>query len=135
MLIGEIVNKSGLSKDAIRFYEKRGLITVGRSSSPYNNYKEYSEEVLKRLLTIKGFKAAGFTIKEISNLLGLMDVNMASCNTVAQIVSEKFLDIDKNIKALKKIKQNLINGLKTSNPKCTPSITNKNCEALGLLEI
>lgn len=30
MLIGEIVSKTGLSKDTIRFYEKNKLITLGR---------------------------------------------------------------------------------------------------------
>ena len=134
MLIGEIVNKSGLTKDAIRFYEKKELIRVERSSSAYNNYKEYSDKILKRLLTIKGFKSAGFTIKEISTLLDLIDLDMASCNSVAQIMEEKICEIENKIKELKKIKQHLKDGLSNGNPNCTPSITNKNCKSISLLE-
>jgi len=32
MLIGELVEKSGMSKDTIRFYEKKGLIALDGKS-------------------------------------------------------------------------------------------------------
>ena len=53
MLIGELSKACGLSRDTIRFYEKHGLIAVGKRERRFNNYKEYSEETLKRLLSIK----------------------------------------------------------------------------------
>ncbi|MFN0293524.1 MerR family transcriptional regulator [Pedobacter helvus] len=59
MLIGELVAKTGLSRDTVRFYEKQGLIAVGRKQRRENNYKEYSDEVLERLLTIKRLKNFG----------------------------------------------------------------------------
>ena len=43
MLIGEVSEKIGLSRDTIRFYEKRGLICVGRRNSGWNNYKSYKK--------------------------------------------------------------------------------------------
>ncbi|WP_374759669.1 MerR family DNA-binding transcriptional regulator [Dyadobacter chenhuakuii] len=45
MLIGELSKQTDLSRDTIRFYEKQGLIAVGRKERRFNNYKEYSEHV------------------------------------------------------------------------------------------
>ncbi len=135
MLIGEIVNRTGLTKDAIRFYEKKGLIAVNRGSSPYNNYKEYSKEILSRLLTIKGFKSAGFTIKEVAILLNLIDLDLASCSTVVQIVEEKISEIEKKINELKTIKQSLRDELTRSRSYCIESSSDKNCLAISRLGI
>ena len=77
MLIGEISKKTELSRDTIRFYEKRGLIKVESSVSEFNNYKEYTEDTLRRLLLIKKTKRFGFTLNEISELLELVDLNKA----------------------------------------------------------
>ena len=48
MLIGELVKKSGLTKDTIRYYEKIGIFNsrvVQRN--PKNGYKNYSEDILE----------------------------------------------------------------------------------------
>ena len=70
MLIGELAAKSGLSRDTIRFYEKQGLISVSWKERRDNNYKEYSDEVLETLLTIKRVKSFGFTLNEAADLIG-----------------------------------------------------------------
>ena len=53
MLIGEICKKTELSRDTIRFYEKKGLIKVKQTESEFNNYKDYTEQNLRRLLLIR----------------------------------------------------------------------------------
>ena len=53
MLIGELSKSSGLTRDTIRFYEKQGLITLGRRERRVNNYKEYPNSILRRLLLLK----------------------------------------------------------------------------------
>lgn len=72
MLIGELSAKTGLSRDTIRFYEKQGLIKVSRGQRRDNNYKEYPEEVVDRLLTVKRLKGLGFTLNESGDLLAMI---------------------------------------------------------------
>ena len=48
--------------DTIRFYEKQGLVRVGRKERRDNNYKEYPEGIVARLLTIKRMKNIEFTL-------------------------------------------------------------------------
>lgn len=75
MKINEVVKITGLTKKAIRLYEERGLITVGRSE---NGYRDYSEKDIKILEQIKLLRTAGISIIDIrllfSEMLSLDDV-------------------------------------------------------------
>jgi DNA-binding transcriptional MerR regulator len=82
MLIGELSKRSGLTSDTIRFYEKQGLIKIGRREWRVNNYKEYPESVLRRLLLLKKIKSYGFTLNESAEIIALIDANLASCDRV-----------------------------------------------------
>jgi DNA-binding transcriptional MerR regulator len=111
MLIGELAKLSGFSRDTIRFYEKQGLIEVGRKDRRLNNYKEYSEDMLKRLLVIKRLKGFGFTLHETAEFISLIEEDTASCANVSEKMSEKVILIDKKIEELKEIKQLLLTGV------------------------
>ncbi len=111
MLIGELSRQTGFSRDTIRFYEKAGLIKVGRKQRLENSYKDYSEDILKRLLIIKRLKGFGFTLNEIEDLLFLIESNMASCTTVNNKVQQKVKIIDDKIRELKQIKSMLLKGV------------------------
>ena len=113
MLIGKLSKRSGLSRDTIRFYEKRGLIPVGVQENEYNSYKDYPEKTLEKLLTIKKLKGFGFTLNEISGFLQLLDTNAASCENISQKMMEKVNLIDVKIKELKEMKTLIIKILKS----------------------
>lgn len=112
MLIGELSNKTGLSRDTIRFYEKLGLIAVPRKERRFNNYKEYSEEILQRLLSVKRIKSFGFTLNEASDLLDMIEMNEATCDNVIGKIETKVKLLDEKIQELREIKTLLLNGIK-----------------------
>jgi len=126
MLIGEIVNKTGLSRDTIRFYEKQGLIKTSVDKGATNNYKVYTEEVLNRLLLIKRIKSFGFTLNETSELLYLIEMNQASCKTVSKQAGDKIAVIDQKIQELQAIKK-LVSSL---NSECCTPYNDNNCPVL-----
>lgn len=110
MLIGQLSKACGLSRDTIRFYEKQRLISVGRKDRRFNNYKEYSDETLKRLLSIKRLKAFGFTLNEVSDLLDMLEAGNATCENVSDKIDAKVLLIDQKIEELKSIRNQLLDG-------------------------
>lgn len=130
MLIGDLVKKTGLSKDTIRFYEKHGLISVGRKERRDNNYKEYSEGMFQRLILIKKLKGFGFTLNEITDLLDMIDVNEATCHNVAHKIEGKVQLLDEKIKELIRIRTLLLNGMKVCEKGCSPSQPKDNCPIL-----
>lgn len=129
MLIGEIVNKTALSKDTIRFYEKKGLIKVDRTASEWNNYKNYSEEALNKLFLIKKVKGFGFTLKEIAEILEMFDLDMATCEILAIKVKEKLSRIDEKIKGLNEMKTMIVDKIEKAQNECIP-VSNNNCQNL-----
>jgi DNA-binding transcriptional MerR regulator len=131
MLIGELARHTGLSRDTIRFYEKQGLINVGRKERRFNNYKEYSEETLQRLKSVKLIKGFGFTLNEVSEVLDMIEVNNATCNNMSDKMEEKVKRIDEKIQELINVRTLLLNGLKKcQGSSCNPSGPDDNCQIM-----
>ncbi|MBL4578329.1 MAG: MerR family transcriptional regulator [Flavobacteriales bacterium] len=128
MLIGEISKRTSLSRDTIRFYEKKGLIQVDRTDSEWNNYKNYSVETLNQLLLIKRAKGFGFTLNEISELMELFEMDKASCDTLSVKIKEKLGDIDKKIEELKNMKKMIFDKMLEAQNNCMPISEKGNCQ-------
>lgn len=66
--IGALAEAAGIGVETVRFYQRKGLIeTPERGTS----IRRYDGDALRRLLFIRQAQAAGFTLKEISELLEL----------------------------------------------------------------
>lgn len=64
--IADVAERAGLAPSALRFYEKRGLITpAGRNGLR----RLYTADVLARLALISCARSAGFTIAEIARFV------------------------------------------------------------------
>jgi len=131
MLIGEICKKTDLSRDTIRFYEKKGLLQVDRSKSEYNNYKEYTNEHVETLILIKKAKRFGFTLTEIGSLLELVNNNLATCTTLRMMVKDKILDIDKRIADLIDMKNLILASLSSAEETCLTNTESNYCKQLN----
>ena len=130
MLIGELSAKTNLSRDTIRFYEKQGLIVVNRKQRRDNNYKEYSENVLERLQTIKRLKNLGFTLNESAEVLDMIEVKEATCNNVSELIDKKLQLLDVKILDMISLRNQLINGVKKCEECCNPASPDENCPIL-----
>ena len=130
MLIGELAAKSGLSRDTIRFYEKQGLISVSRKERRDNNYKEYSDEVLETLLTIKRVKSFGFTLNEAADLISMIAIKEATCDNVSEMIDAKVELLDAKILDLLALRNQLVNGVKKCKDCCAPETPKDNCPIL-----
>ena len=130
MLIGEISKRSGLSRDTIRYYEKRGLISAVASKSPFNNYKNYDESVLQKLNLIKQSKSLGFTLKEIAELSALAEEELASCIIFKEKVENKLKTIDYKINELQTMKRDILIKMDAAKELCNNSLDSGNCGVL-----
>ena len=131
MLIGELSNRSGFSRDTIRFYEKHGLIKVRRGERRDNNYKEYSEEILQRLLMVRRIKGFGFTLNETLDTLTMMEANEASCQNLSHKMDDKIKHLDDKIRELIEIRSLLLKSIKKCSTACDPKGDDENCSLLA----
>ena len=67
MNIKELETLTGVTKQNIRFYEKKGLLAPDRN--PQNDYREYTDEDVMRLQTIKMFRKLEVSIEDIKMIL------------------------------------------------------------------
>ena len=107
MLIGELSQKTNLSRHTIRFYEKLGLIEVPEESRRKNNYKEYPEETLSRINAIKEITAKGFTLKEARGIITLVNAGTLDAERGRKYLTRKLKMVEQQIDDLLRTKQNL----------------------------
>ncbi|PJZ23925.1 transcriptional regulator [Leptospira hartskeerlii] len=119
MLIGEIVKKTGISRDTIRFYEKEGLFKNCLIVRRGNNYKEYSSDVLEQLQLILTLRKLNFSLSEIRNLTKIGKPNLLDCNDLSKSINKNIEIIDEQIHALLKLKDDLIKVDSACTPNCS----------------
>ena len=62
LTIGQLSGRSGVSQSALRFYERKGLISAHRSDG---NQRRYPTVTLRRVALIQAGKAAGIPLERI----------------------------------------------------------------------
>lgn len=127
-LIKELANKTQLSIDTIRFYEKKKLLKPSFRGD--NNYRYYDENTFKRLMFIKRCRTLDISLSEIETLLELEQQPSQSCQAVNQLIEQHIKQVTDKIKELQKFQQQLIQ-LRAS---CSRTETIKSCQILKQLE-
>lgn len=103
--IGKLAERTDVSVETIRYYERRGLLE--RPSQPSSGYRLYTDEAHRRLSFIRKAKALGFTLGEIGELLELSTDSPDACGQVeiaATLCAER---IDAQVRALRQMKRAL----------------------------
>ena len=68
MLIGEIADFFGVSRKAVRLYEKKGIIKPVKVDAA-NGYRYYSAEQVQQLNALLELKSLGFSLDEIKMII------------------------------------------------------------------
>lgn len=97
MQIGEMADATGLSRDTLRFYEKRGLLRARRGA---NGYRDYPPEAVDWLRYLRLAQSLGFTLAEIEADLPLLEALDASAPQLRAALERKLADIDQRIDGL-----------------------------------
>ena len=105
LTIGEVVARSGVSASALRFYERRGLISAARTDG---NQRRYERAVLRRIAFIQAGRAAGVTLAEIRASLGGLPTSRTPTRKDWERLSNRWRDdLDARIKTLQALRDRL----------------------------
>lgn len=104
--IGVVAKTAGVSVEAIRYYEKEGLLEKARRTE--GGYRQYSPDVVRRLSFIGRAKELGFSLDEISDLLRLRMSPKSSCSSVRARAEKKIAIVEAKIAELGRIKTALV---------------------------
>lgn len=100
MKISEISEKTQMSADTLRYYEKEGLIGPVRRVS---GIREYSDYDLERIIFIQHMRRAGMRLATLKEYLSMVDDGDSTMEMRQQILINHKATIDKEIATLQSI--------------------------------
>lgn len=114
--IGKVARETGLTVDAIRFYEKQKLLK--RPPRTEGGFRLFSTEDLRNLQSIRRAQRLGFSLTEIRELLILQDDQVEACSNVRDMLQAKLSAVRRKIEELGAIEHQLAQDLQ----KCERSL-------------
>ena len=108
--IGEVAAQTALSRDTLRYYERRGLL--GHPPRTNGGFRVYGRETLERLQFIKRAQAVGFSLDEIRQLVTLDRHGLEQCGRVRNLVAAKLADLDERLSELRAFRRSLVRSLR-----------------------
>jgi DNA-binding transcriptional MerR regulator len=116
MRIGQMSKQTGVSIDAIRFYERNRLLAAPTRSE--GGFRLYSSDDLSALQFIRSLQTLGFSLNEIREFVSLRTNDLRACSAVRRMLDHKLQDIHAKRIALAKLEDEL----KTALTKCNAQL-------------
>lgn len=105
LTVSEVAHRSGFAASALRFYEREGLITAGRS---VGGQRRFERTVLRRLAFIRAARNVGLTLDEIAAALAtLPDARTPTKADWTRLSHSWRRRLDEQIAALTKLRDGL----------------------------
>jgi DNA-binding transcriptional MerR regulator len=105
----------GLSADALRYYERLGLVPPPPRTAA--GYRLYGAEAAERLSFISGAKRMGLRLADIKELLDIRDRGQCPCGHTKDLVERRLAEVDAEIRQLSAVRVQLLT-LKKRNQEC-----------------
>lgn len=106
--ISELADELDISTRAIRFYEEKGLISPQRTKG---NHRIYDKRDRARLKLILRGKRLGYSLDEISEMIGMADFDMDEEKQLKKTYAygkKKLKEINSRMEELEILKQDLL---------------------------
>ncbi len=103
---GELARLTGVSRDTLRLYERRGLLPAPARSQ--GGYRRYGASAAHRVRLIRAALSIGFTIDELGEIFAARDSGLAPCRQVHALALQKASSLEARISEM----QSLLGALK-----------------------
>jgi DNA-binding transcriptional MerR regulator len=106
LTVAKLAARAGLSPDAIRYYERAGLLPSPPRSGV--GYRLYDEGLVERLRFIRGAQRTGLKLRQIRELLEVIDRGMCPCGHTEALLADRIAEIESEMKELREIRRQLL---------------------------
>lgn len=107
MLIKVFCEATGLPRDTVRFYVKRGLLTPDVGSRPGNRYQVFDPAQVERARMIKAAQKLGFSLKEIARLGEAYEARGVTREDKADLLRSRLAVLDEQARLLSRVREHL----------------------------
>ncbi|MFW7342343.1 Hg(II)-responsive transcriptional regulator [Pollutimonas sp. H1-120] len=101
--IGQLAQEAGINVEAIRFYQRKGLMPLPERA--YGSIRRYAHAELDRVRFIKASQRLGFSLAEVGDLLRLDDGT--HCEEARRIAEHKLRNVREKLADLQRIEATL----------------------------
>jgi DNA-binding transcriptional MerR regulator len=112
MLIKSFCEATGLPRDTVRFYVKRGLLAPAIGSKPGNRYQVFDAAQVERARLIRAAQKLGFSLRQIEQFA--MDYERSGLGRDAKIslLQSRLADLDRQAMTLREVRKVLAKKLR-----------------------
>ncbi len=103
--IGRVAQQTGLTVDAIRFYEKQRLLKPAARTE--GGFRLFTAQDLQHVRFISRAQKLGFSLSEIRELLVLQGERVEACSHVREMLTAKLGAVRQKITELRKLERQL----------------------------
>jgi DNA-binding transcriptional MerR regulator len=96
LTVSALADRVGLSPDAIRYYERCGLLPPPARSAA--GWRLYDEHAVERLRFVKGAQRVGLRLREIRELLEVVDQGQCPCGHTDALLRQLLADTPKGVR-------------------------------------
>lgn len=123
--IGELAKLTGCSIQAIRYYEREGLLASTQRSE--GNFRLYGHSAVEQLLFIKHCRSLDLALSEVRQLIDLNQSPGTQCDDVNQMIDSHIEQVGLRIQELGRLSEQL----KSLRSACS---SNRVVEECGILQ-
>jgi DNA-binding transcriptional MerR regulator len=92
LTVSALADRVGLSPDAIRYYERCGLLPPPARSAA--GWRLYDEHAVERLRFVKGAQRVGLRLREIRELLEVVDQGQCPCGHTDALLRQRLAEVE-----------------------------------------
>ena len=105
LLIGEVASRSGVSRKALRLYERTGILPASRRTA--SGYRVYGPDILATLAFVAQARRLGFHLDEIKDVVQIRRSGRCPCPHVLALVRHKVEELDRTLADLTEVRRGL----------------------------
>jgi DNA-binding transcriptional MerR regulator len=105
LTVSKLAKRVGMTPDALRYYERAGLLP--KPDRTASGYRVYEDAIEDRLRFIKGAQRLGLRLREIRELLDVLDRGLCPCGHTEVMLRKRVREIDEEIVRLRDLKRQL----------------------------
>ena len=112
LLIGEMASRSGVSRKALRLYERTGILPATRRTDA--GYRVYGPDILATLAFVAQARRLAFHLDEIKEVVQIKRSGRCPCPHVLDLVRQKVEELDRTLADLAEVRRGLQELLRSS---------------------
>ncbi len=105
LTVSKLAEQVGTSPDALRYYERIGLLPPADRSS--SGYRLYGAEAVERVSFVKRAQRLGLRLDDIRELLDIRERGLCPCGHTRQMLEKRVNQLDEELRVMARLRDDI----------------------------